>query len=1065
MPYLDRLSENFVNQYKDHRIPWGQLGYVTYKRTYARKIEGDGTEEWFQTIERCVNSVLGLGKFTREEAEFLYDSVLNLKCNFSGRALWQLGTKTMEKVGGDSIQNCWVTCVNDPVKPFCFVFNELMLGGGVGYNIQKENVYEMPKVKYGVKVSRKDDKDVNFIVPDNREGWVELLHRVLEAFFFTGKDFTYSTICVRPKGALIKSFGGIASGPEDLCVGITQICMILSQRVGKKLRPIDCLDIMNIIGSIVVSGNVRRSAQLALGDVDDSAFLSAKDWSKHRLPSWRDKSNNSVACSHIADLPEYFWNGYKGEGEAYGLVNLNNLRRYGRLADGLDYRPDRRVVGVNPCLSGDTLVYVADGRGNVPIRQLANEGKDIPVFCFNDEGKIAVRTMRNPRLTGTKEKIVKLTLEEGFVLRVSQNHKFLTNNGDYKETKDLSVGDGLKMVTRYKSSIDEVLTREHRSGRSDYWWIATGFKSNKSEHRIMAEFKYGRPLVNGDVVHHLDKDGTNNRFENIEVMDKSCHDRMHVKCMLGDNNPMRRGQTEWSKEKWDSYGANMSVSVRGDKNGRFCGETNDDLRDHAIMLTKILGRRYSWEEWVSYAKENGLPMNLSKWRRDHLGGIIGLAKWAASQCGYGNLDIDPRTTRFYQKVLSEGYDAVIVDRTVMVKKSCERCGQFFLVDAKRREVGFCSVRCHRSWEKTRKFKGLEQAQILNHKILKIEFDGEEEVYNGTVDEYHNFFVGGFEGKTRSDKPKFLYVNNLQCGEIGLEGSSEDGSGEACNLAEIFLPNISDVAEFKKVGEIMYKVVKSISCMKFLYDGTNEIVQRNHRLGIGVTGFMQSKYINDAKAFDDVYKHIEKADKEYSKELGVSRSIKLTTVKPSGTSSLLPQVTPGVHPAYSPFYIRRIRMAANDPLVPLCEKHGYKVEPLLQIDGSRNMDTMVVEFPVAVPKGTICAKDLTAIQQIEHQKFLQTHWSDNAVSVSVYFKKEELPQIKEWLTKNYDDSVKTISFLLHSGHGFAQAPYEEISEQDFKSRSSKTKPITKIDDKEVRGLIDAQECAGGSCPIK
>jgi len=652
MSQLDRLSDQFVAKYKDRKVPWGQLGYATYKRTYARKIEGDGTEEWFQTIERCVNSALGIGKFTKEEAEFLYDSVFNLKCNFSGRALWQLGTKTMKKVGGDSIQNCWCCVVNDPVKPFCFVFNELMLGGGVGYNIQKENVYEMPKVKHNVKVIRKDDKDVNFIVPDNREGWVELLRRVLEAFFYTGKDFTYSTICVRPKGALIKSFGGVASGPEDLCAGITQICMILSQRVGKKLRPIDCLDVMNIIGSIVVSGNVRRSAQLALGDVDDSAFLSAKDWSKHRLPSWRDKSNNSVACSHIADLPDYFWSGYKGEGEPYGLINLNNLRRYGRLADGLDYRTDRRVVGVNPC-----------------------------------------------------------------------------------------------------------------------------------------------------------------------------------------------------------------------------------------------------------------------------------------------------------------------------------------------------------------------------------------------------------------------------GEIGLEGSSEDGSGEACNLAEIFLPNISDVNEFKKIGEIMYKVVKSISCMKFLYDGTNEIVQRNHRLGIGVTGFMQSKFVNDAKSFDDVYKHIEKADREYSKELGVGKSIKLTTVKPSGTSSLLPGVTSGVHPAYAPCYIRRIRMAANDPLVPLCEKHGYKVEPLLQIDGSRNMDTMVVEFPVAVPKGTICAKDVTAVQQIEHQKFLQTHWSDNAVSVTVYFKKEELPQIKEWLAKNYDESVKTISFLLHSGHGFAQAPYEEITEQAFKEMSSKTKPITKVDDKEVRSLIDAQECAGGACPIR
>jgi len=652
MAFVDHLPGKFVSGYKNKKVPWGKLGYVTYKRTYARRIEGDGTEEWYQTVERCVNAVLKIGKFTKEESEFLYDSVFNLKCNFSGRGLWQLGTKTMERFGGDSIQNCWLTVANDPVKPFCFTFNELMLGGGVGFNIQRENVYEMPKVKYNVNVIRKDDKDVDFIVPDNREGWIELLRRTLESFFYTGRDFTFSTICIRPKGAPIKGFGGIASGPEDLCKGMSQISNILAQRVGKKLRPIDCLDIMNIIGSIVVSGNVRRSAQIAIGDPDDYLFLSAKDWTKHRLPSWRGMSNNSVAASQYDHLPEYFWKGYGGEGENYGLINLRNLRRYGRLADGLDYRPDKKVMGTNPC-----------------------------------------------------------------------------------------------------------------------------------------------------------------------------------------------------------------------------------------------------------------------------------------------------------------------------------------------------------------------------------------------------------------------------GEIGLEAGMEDGSGEACNLCEIYLPNINDVDEFKKIAHVMYKVVKSISCMKFIYSGTNDVVSKNHRLGIGVTGFLQSKFVEDKDAFTKVYKHIEKADKEYSKELGVGKSIKLTTVKPSGTSSLLPGVTSGVHPAYAPFYIRRIRMASNDPLSELCEKHGYPVEPLLKLDGSRDMDTMVVSFPVEVPKGTLCAKDVTAIQQLEFQKFLQTYWSDNSVSVTVYYNKEELPDIRKWLKDNYDESVKTTSFLLRKGHGFDQAPYEEITEEEYKAMEAKTRPITKIDDKEIMEMIDAGECENGSCPVR
>jgi ribonucleoside-triphosphate reductase len=644
--YVDSLPPSFVEKYESKSVPWGELGYVTYKRTYARQLASGGTEEWHQTVKRCVNSVLNIGKFTSEEAMFLYDSVFNLKCSFSGRGLWQLGTPTMSRFGGDSLMNCWCLSINDPVKPFCFAFNELMLGGGVGFNLQKENVYEMPPVKYSVAIVRRDEKDVDYIVPDNREGWIELLRRTLEAFFVTGKSFSFSTICIRPKGARIKGFGGVASGPEDLCQGIEQIAGVLSSRHGKKLRPIDCLDVMNIIGSIVVSGNVRRSAQLALGDPDDYQFLSAKDWSKHKLPPWRNMSNNSVACNSYEHLTDSFWKGYGGEGESYGMINLKNCRTYGRLIDGTDYRPDSKVVGTNPC-----------------------------------------------------------------------------------------------------------------------------------------------------------------------------------------------------------------------------------------------------------------------------------------------------------------------------------------------------------------------------------------------------------------------------GEVPLE------NGESCNLCEIFLPRMVDASEFIKVSEIMYKVVKSISCLPMIYPETNEIVKRNHRLGISVTGFLQSKYIKDHQMFTDSYKNIEKVDVEYSRVLGVNKSIKLTTVKPSGTVSLLPGVTPGVHPSFSPYYIRRIRMASNDLLVDQCIRHGYKAEPLMQLDGSRDMNTMVVEFPVKSPAGTLCAKDVSAVQQLEYQKFLQTYWSDNSVSVTVYYKPEELPQIKEWLSKNYNHGVKAVSFLLHTGHGFKQAPYEEITEAQYKEIVGKVKPITKIDDKEAMSFKESLECATGACPIK
>jgi hypothetical protein len=260
--------------------PWGPVGYITYKRTYARRLKDSDpnspTEEFEDTVDRVIEACdkqLKIG-FTKKEEKRLKEIMLGLKGIVAGRFLWQLGTKTVKQLGLLSLQNCAFTVVDEPIRPFTWCMDALMLGSGVGYNIQREYVYLLPKPKK-VKIVRQDTTDADFIVPDSREGWVNLLRKVLEAHYVTGKSFSYSTILIRSKGSPIKGFGGLASGPEELCWGMDEINKILNTRAGKKVRPIDCLDIMNIIGKIVVAGNVRRSAQIAIGDMDDLQFLNA----------------------------------------------------------------------------------------------------------------------------------------------------------------------------------------------------------------------------------------------------------------------------------------------------------------------------------------------------------------------------------------------------------------------------------------------------------------------------------------------------------------------------------------------------------------------------------------------------------------------------------------------------------------------------------------------------------------------------------------------------------------------------------------------------------------------
>jgi len=446
---------------------------------------------------------------------------------------------------------------------------------------------------------------------------------------------------VRGAGTPIKSFGGLASGPEELCYGISEINRILNDRANKKVRPIDCLDIMNVIGHVVVSGNVRRSAQIAIGDCDDIQFLRAKRWDLGNIPNYRAMSNNSVVCNDFSLLPDEIWEGYKGNGEPYGFINLKGAQSMGRT--GETQYPDPDVQGFNPCAE----------------QSLANY-------------------------------------------------------------------------------------------------------------------------------------------------------------------------------------------------------------------------------------------------------------------------------------------------------------------------------------------------------------------------------------------------------------------ETCCLAEIFLPNIESKEELFDVLKYAYRICKHSLALPCHQEKTQEIVHKNMRMGLGVTGQLQATPEQNSW-LSDAYLMLRAFDNEYSDQHKFNRSIKLTTVKPSGTLSLLAGVTPGCHPGYSQYFIRRIRIASNSQLIKICKENGYFVEYQKNFDGTEDKKTMVVEFPCSYPIGTKLAADMTAVQQLENIAWLQKNWSDNAVSCTVYYKKEELPEIKEWLSANYNTGLKTCSFLLHSEHGFVQAPFEEITKEHYDELVAKTKKITGVEIKESDFEID--ECASGACPVK
>ena len=633
------IASDFVTPYLDKTPPWGfgGLGEIVYLRTYSRN-----GETWPLTIQRCINGAIEIGaQLTQAEAEALFDHMFNLRCSLSGRSLWQLGTPLVQKYNGTSLNNCYFSNI-EKIEDFELLFDYLMLGGGVGFSVERAKIHDLPKVKAGVSITHERTNDASIIVPDSRQGWRRLLHAVLKSYFETGKSFTYSTILVREFGAPLSTFGGTASGPGALIDGIADICKVMDARSGKKLRSIDVLDVCNIIGRIVVSGSSRRSAQIAIGDPDDILFLRAKNWGSGNVPGWRANSNNSIYADRFDQILPELWNGYDGSGEPYGLLNRKLARTFGRTGEE---RPDPSIEGFNPCA-----------------------------------------------------------------------------------------------------------------------------------------------------------------------------------------------------------------------------------------------------------------------------------------------------------------------------------------------------------------------------------------------------------------------------EIAL------ADGESCNLATIFLPSIDSYDQMIEVSALLYKVQKAITSLSYPYEKTSAITKKNRRLGQSITGILQCDE-EQLSWVGPCYEFLRDLDAEFSAANGLPKSVRLTTVQPSGTLSLLPGVTPGIHPAFAPYYIRRVRFSTADSLVDACRKRGYNVVPEIGIDGREDHTKWVVEFPAKSPENAVLAKNMAAVEQLEWVKWSQKEWADNAVSVTVYYRKEEMPQIKEWLAVNYDDHVKSVSFLLHSDHNFLLAPYEEIDEETYNKMLAKIDFSVPLRPGADSTLFDDPSCATGACPIR
>ena len=313
-------------------------------------------------------------------------------------------------------------------------------------------------------------------------------------------------------------------------------------------------------------------------------------------------------------------------------------------------------------------------------------------------------------------------------------------------------------------------------------------------------------------------------------------------------------------------------------------------------------------------------------------------------------------------------------------------------------------------------------------------------------------------KNGGDNKDHRVMGGNPCLEQSLE------SYELCCLVETFPANHDSFEDYARTLKYAYLYAKTVTLGKTHWPETNRVMLRNRRIGCSVSGvaqFITHRGIDKLKDWlNDGYGVIQEWDKMYSDWFAVPNSIKTTSVKPSGTVSLLAGATPGLHYPESRFYIRRVRLSNISPLIPPLEKAGYKIEPAF---GSEDT-TCVVEIPVDVGEGIRTVKDLTVWEQFSLAAFMQRHWADNQVSCTVTFDPElEGPQLPHVLNY-FQYHLKGISCLPRHDYGaYQQMPYEAIDEDDYNAQVSE---LSRLSFRQVKGNEAEVEkfCNNDSCEI-
>ena len=307
-----------------------------------------------------------------------------------------------------------------------------------------------------------------------------------------------------------------------------------------------------------------------------------------------------------------------------------------------------------------------------------------------------------------------------------------------------------------------------------------------------------------------------------------------------------------------------------------------------------------------------------------------------------------------------------------------------------------------------------------------------------------------------------------CAEILLRDK------QFCNLTEVIIKSTDKVQDLRRkveIATILGTCQSALTNFPYLGADWKSNCEEERLLGVSMTGIYDNPLTYGkeglgklAHRLERLRAHSHKTNMDWAEKIGINPSKSITCVKPSGTVSCLCDTSSGIHPRYADHFIRRVRIDKKDPLYDLMKKQGVKVE-----DCVMNPDTVAVfSFAMQAPKGSLTSQDINAISHLELWRIYKRHWTDHNPSITVSYTDEEFLDVGRWLWENFSD-VQGISFLPKTEHVYKQAPFEIISEAEYKELCEESpdvdfEALIKYERVDSTKSSQTMACSGGACEI-